>query len=125
MTGMGDTRKNEVLDQLFRAVAFPAITLPVKLSIHTTDPGGAGTVGEASGGSYARQSVTFGAASGGVTNLSAAVDFVNMPGGTFTHVGAWDSTGTPKFIGSVALSSAVTLTAGNTLRITSGSFSQA
>lgn len=125
MAGLGDTRKNEVLDQLLRGVAFPTITLPIKISVHSADPGGSGTVGEAAGGSYARQSATFGAASGGTSNMAAAIDFVNMPGATFTHIGFWDSTGTPKFIGSVAMSSSVVVTAGNTLRMTSISASQA
>jgi hypothetical protein len=46
-----------------------------------------------------------------------------MPSGTFTHVGIWDGAGSPVFIAMLVLSSSAVLSAGQTLRITSGSFS--
>lgn len=72
--------KNQMLDNL-------AIT---HVSAHTADPTDAG-LNEVSGGSYARQSVTYTAATGG------AIDSTNTPaipipaGTTVTHIGYWSA----------------------------------
>jgi hypothetical protein len=48
------------------------------LSLHTTDPGTTGA-NEVTGGSYARQAITFGAASGGTATSTNGQTFTNMP----------------------------------------------
>jgi hypothetical protein len=48
------------------------------LSLHTADPGTTGA-SEVSGGSYARQSITWAAASGGTQLSSNGQTFTNMP----------------------------------------------
>ncbi len=48
------------------------------LSLHTADPGTTGA-NEVTGGSYARQAITFGAASGGVMASTDAQTFTSMP----------------------------------------------
>ena len=48
------------------------------LSLHTTDPSTTGA-NEVTGGSYARQAIVFGAASGGTATTTTAQTFLNMP----------------------------------------------
>jgi len=90
------------------------------MSLHTADPSTNGA-NEVSGGSYARQSVTFSAASGGSKAVSNTPAF-DVPGGsTVTHVGFWDSGGTT-FLASYDVTDE---TFGNdgTYTVTSGSIS--
>lgn len=117
MAGLSDNQENAVLNSVFRGVAYTVPTTPIKVSLHTQDPTDTGTVGEVTGGSYARQSVTFGAASAGVIANSGSVDFAGMPAGTVTHVGLWDSSGTPVFLGGGALTASKTVSAGDTFSL--------
>lgn len=112
------TIANRIADYVCRGVTPAALTTPIKLSIHTADPGTTGA-SEATGGSYARQSAGYSAASAGACVLAAAVSFTLMPAGTFTHLGLWDSTGTPVFLQGAALAASKTLSAGDTLTISS------
>lgn len=75
-------RKNEMLD---------ALALE-RISLHTGFPGQTGA-NEVSGGTYARGTCTFAAASAGVRNLSAAVT-LNVPACTVAWVGNWNAAGT-------------------------------
>jgi hypothetical protein len=59
------------------------------LSLHTSSPGTTGT-NEISGGGYARRVPNYAAASGGVANLSATLEYDGPAnGGPVTHVGFW------------------------------------
>jgi len=69
-------------------------------SLHSADPGAAGTTAEWSGGGYARQAPSFGSASGGVVGLSTPMAFEGTEGTTGAFMGLWGSGGT--FLGSVA-----------------------
>jgi len=76
--------KNAMLD---------AVTV-TKLSLHSGDPGSAGTSNEISGGSpaYARKDVTLGAASAGRRSVASPPTF-DVPGGvTVTHWALWNGT---------------------------------
>lgn len=115
---LASTIANRLADYVCRAVTPAALTSPVKISIHTGDPGTTGA-NEAVGGSYARQAAGYSAASGGACALAAAVSFTLMPAGTFTHLGLWDSAGTPVFLQGAALTASKTLGAGDTLTISS------
>ena len=66
--------ENEILDHVLRNSSYtPPSTVYAALFTSNPDEDGSGT--EVTGGSYARQAVTFGAASGGsVTNSSAVND---------------------------------------------------
>ena len=84
--------KNSMLD---------ALTVD-RLSLHTGDPGAAGTSNEVSGGTpaYDRKAATVAAASSGERALSSSVTF-DVPACTVTHVGFWDyNAGTMVFHGS-------------------------
>ena len=74
-------------------------TFPIThISLHTADPGVSGA-NEVVGGSYARQSVTWAAASGGVKSNSAQLVFQVPSGTTITHVGGWDASTSGNFRG--------------------------
>lgn len=49
------------------------------LALFTSDPGTTGASGEVTGGSYARQAITFGAAANGQEASTDAQTFTNMP----------------------------------------------
>lgn len=114
---LSSTAANDIANYICRGTAPTTLTTPIKMSIHTADPGATGA-NEATGGSYARLSAGYNAASGGACALAATLSFTAMPAGTFTHIGLWDSTGTPKFLQGAALAASKTLGAGDTLQIT-------
>jgi hypothetical protein len=49
------------------------------LALFTSDPSTTGATGEVTGGSYARQGITFGTASGGTEASTNAQNFTSMP----------------------------------------------
>lgn len=65
-----------------------------RISAHTADPGSTGT-SEVSGGSYARQTTTWGAASGG-SRVGSQVAIPIPAGTTVRYWGLWTSGGTFK-----------------------------
>jgi len=99
-------------------------TSPLKVALFTTSPnqetGTGGT--EVSGGSYARTSVTFGAASGGSSANSADVTFPTATAlwGTVVAAGIYDSAGTPVLLWVGNLSASKTIDTGDTFKIPSG-----
>lgn len=110
---------NDLANYVCRGTAPTVLTAPIRLSVHTADPGATGA-NEVTGGSYARQAAGYNTASGGACALAAAVNFAGMPAGTFTHVGIWDTNATtPKYLQGAALAVAKTLGAGDTLSLTS------
>ena len=96
---------NELLDHTLRNLAYtPPTTVYLALFTVMPDVNGAGGT-EVTGGSYARQAVTFGAASGGIAASTAAITFSSMPAavvvgaalydaltvGNMLHFGPWGS----------------------------------
>lgn len=80
---------------------------------------------EVSGGSYARQSATFSAASSGSTTNDSNIDFASMPACTVTGIAIVDSgtSGAGNILVYGTLTTSKTLDAGDTLRISSGDLS--
>lgn len=115
MAGLGDTVELDVLNTIFRGTAWPHPAAD-RMSLHTGDPGEAGA-NEVVGGSYARKTVTFLAASAGAIALSASVDYEGMPAVTVTHVGFWTALG--QYVAGAAITNR-TLLAGDTYRVNSG-----
>lgn len=70
-------------------------TEPLKLALTTTVPTESTPGTEMTGGSYARQSITFGPISGGAVSNSALIRFDNLSGDDVAGVEVWDSAGTP------------------------------
>jgi hypothetical protein len=121
MSAASDYLENKLLDH---SLATTAYTAPgaVYVGLFTSDPTDAGTGTEVSGGSYARQSATFGAASSGSASTSATITFpaATASWGTITHVGIYDasSSGNLLFHGAVTTSKAIE--SGDTFQISSG-----
>jgi len=83
---------NTVKDAMLDLIDESGGTVPVStISLHTADPGTTGA-SEVVGGSYARQSVTWGTAASGTKSNSADLVFQIPAGVTITHVGGWDGT---------------------------------
>ena len=122
MAAMSNYLETKVLDYVLRDTADWAPTA-VYLSLPTADPTDAGTGAECSGGSYARQAITFNAAhaTNGTIDNSSVEEFTNMPACTVTHIGIWDaaSSGNLLFYGAVTASKAVG--AGDTISLSAGS----
>lgn len=92
MTAFSDYLENALLDHTLRNVS---LTSPatVYLGLHTSATGDDDSGTEVSGGSYARQALTFNAPSAGSTANSALVTFPTSTAswGTVTHFGIYDS----------------------------------
>ena len=91
----------------------------VHVSLHTADPSTTGA-NEVTGGSYARQAASFGAASGGAGSNDAQVEFTLMPSCTITYVGLWDAEATPNFLWGGALAASKVVNSGDTVRFATG-----
>lgn len=130
MAGKTDYTENNLLNFLFRAVAFP-VPGNIYVGLFTAAPADAGTGGtEVSGSAYARQQVARGtvewkdasAAVQGMTENVNAITFPTATGswGTVTHVGVWDAVtgGNMLYFGALAASQLVS--AGNIFKFNAG-----
>ena len=95
----------------------------VYVGLFTVTPGEAAGGTEVTGGSYARQAATFGAASSGATTNSANIDFAGMPAATTVAIGIFDAITSGNMLLYGALTTNKTTDAGDTLRIATGSLS--
>ena len=122
MSAMSNYLENKVLDYVLRDQADWA-PAAVYLSLHTADPTDAGTGAEVSGGSYARQAITFNAAhaTAGRIDNSSAEEFTNMPACTVTHIGVWDHASSGNLLFHGAVSASKTVTSGDTISLAAGS----
>ena len=88
------------------------------LSLHTADPTTTGG-SEVSGGSYARQSITWNAASGGSQTSSNAQNFTSMPSTTIGYFGVWSASTSGTYVGGGVISGVSTVPAGSTVAFAS------
>lgn len=110
-----NTIENQLLDALVGTAAY-SVTTPIKLALMTAN-GNDGTPGtEVTGGSYARQTIAFGAASSGQIANSAEINFTGMPAATVVGIEIYDSAGTPKRLAYGALTANKTTASGDTLQ---------
>lgn len=95
------------------------------VALYTSDPTDADTGTECSGGSYARQSVTFGAPSNGASTNSSAVEFpqATTSWGTITHIGLRDAVTSGNLLYHTALDASKVIDTGDIFKINSGSLS--
>lgn len=100
-----------------------AYTMPtVYIGLHTADPGTAGSfAAEASGGGYARQAATL-VWDGGLTVVknSAAEQFDNMVGATYTHISVSDAVTAGNMLMSAALTASITPATGESIQFPVG-----
>ncbi|MCU0909790.1 MAG: hypothetical protein MUE98_00150 [Rhodobacteraceae bacterium] len=92
MSSFSDFLENELLDHVFRNSAYSS-PAAVYLALYTAAPTDAGGGTQVSGAGYARQAITFGAASGGAISNTSAVSFTASGGsfGTVVAVGIFDA----------------------------------
>lgn len=120
MSDFSDYLENKILDHVFRNTVYtpPAI---VYLALYTAAPTDAGGGTQVSTGGYARQPITFGAASGGAIANTSAVAFTASGGnfGTITHVGIFDALTSGNLLAWKAITSVV-INDGDTLNFPIG-----
>jgi hypothetical protein len=82
--------RDKINDKIYKNTNF---TSPAALyiSLHTEDPLIDGSGDEVTGGSYARQSVTFANSASGTSSSNIDVDFTDLPTASITHYGLWDA----------------------------------
>ncbi len=110
-----NTIENQLLDALVGTTPY-TVTTPIKLALMTAN-GNDGTPGtEVTGGSYARQTIAFDAASSGSISNNAVINFTGMPAATVVGIEIYDSAGTPKRLAYGALTASKTTASGDTLQ---------
>lgn len=92
MSKLSNFLENELIDTILRNLPWTGPTT-VYAALYTADPTDADTGTEVTGGSYARQTVAFGAPTNGATDNSSDVTFPTATAnwGTITHVGLRDA----------------------------------
>ena len=111
--------ENELLDALVGATSF-SVTTPIKLALVTVNGNDASAGTEVTGGSYARQTITFTAAANGQIENDTAISFTGMPAVTVVGIEMYDSAGSPKRLAYGALTTSRVITAGDTVQFASG-----
>jgi hypothetical protein len=124
MAEMSNFLENALVNATLRNTAYTSPSA-VYLALYTSDPTDADSGTEVSGTSYARQSITFGAPSNGVTTNSAAIEFPQAGGswGTVTHVGIRDASSAGNLLYHTVLDASKTIATGDVFRVASGSLS--
>jgi len=118
---IADYYENKILDHMLRAQAFtPPSTVYVALFTVSPSDSGGGT--EVSGGSYQRQSVTFGAASAGSITNSADITFPQATAnwGTIVSVGLFDASTAGNLLWYGDLTTSKTVNSGDIFKISAG-----
>lgn len=115
-----DTIENQLLDALVGTSSY-SMTTPAKLALMTANGNDSTPGTEVAGGSYARQTIAFDAASGGSIANNAVINFTGMPAATVVGIEIYDSAGTPKRLAYGALTANKTTASGDTLQFAIGS----
>ena len=117
MAAMSNYLENALINATLRNTSYTSPSV-VYAALFTTDPTDAGTGTEVSGGSYARQAITFGAPSNGASTNSAAVEFPQATGnwGTITHFGIYDASSSGNLLYHGALTSSKTIETGDVFK---------
>ena len=126
MSEMSNYLENALINATLRNPSYTSPTT-VYLALYTSDPTDADTGTEVSGGSYARQAITFGAPSNGVSTNSAAIEFPQAGGswGTVSYVGIRDASTAGNLLFHTALDASKTIATGDVFRVAIGSLSVA
>jgi hypothetical protein len=124
MAEMSNYLENALINATLRNTSYTSPTT-VYIGLYTSDPTDADTGTEVSGGSYARQSVTFGAPSNGVSTNSAAIEFPQATGtwGTVGWIGIEDALSGGNLLYHTALDASKTIESGDIFKIAIGSLS--
>ena len=114
-----DIIENQLLDALVGTTPY-SVTTPIKLALVTANGSDSAAGTEVTGGSYARQTIAFDAASSGSIDNNAAISFTGMPACTVVGIEIYDSAGSPKRLAYGPLTASRTVTAGDTVQFASG-----
>jgi hypothetical protein len=124
MAEMSNYLENALINATLRNTSYtsPAV---VYLGLYTSDPTDADSGSEVTGNAYARQAITFGAPSNGVTTNTAAIEFPQATGswGTITHIGIEDALTSGNLLYHSPLDTSKTIATGDVFRIAIGSLS--
>lgn len=92
------------------------------VGLHTADVTDAGSGTEVSGGSYAREAVTFSVTDDTASNTST-ITFTTATAnwGTISHIGIWDASSGGNLLFHGAVTASKTIETGDSFQITSGS----
>jgi hypothetical protein len=124
MAEISNYLENALVNATLRNTTYTSPTT-VYLALYTSDPTDADSGTECTGTAYARQSITFGAPSNGVTTNSAAIEFPQAGGswGTITHIGIRDALTTGNLLYHTPLDASKTIATGDVFRVAIGSLS--
>jgi len=124
MSEMSNYLENALINVTLRATSYTAPTT-VYVALFTSDPTDAGSGTEVSGGSYARQSATFGAPSNGASVTTADITFPTCTSawGTVGWIGIYDAVTTGNLLYHTALDTAKAIDTGDIFKISSGNLS--
>jgi hypothetical protein len=92
-------------------------------SLHTAEPNASGSA-EVTGGSYTREAISWGAASGGTASNDSAIVFDVPTGTTITYLGYWSAASGGTFYGSRALDTSQTFSSDGTYTIAVGNLDE-
>lgn len=124
MAEMSNFLETALINATLRNTSYTSPTT-VYLALYTTDPTDADTGTECSGTGYARQAITFGAPSNGVSTNSAAIEYAQAGNswGTITHIGIRDALTTGNLLYHSPLDASKTIATGDVFRVAAGSLS--
>ncbi len=121
---MSNYLENALINVTLRNTAYTTPTT-VYLALYTTDPTDADTGTEVSGGSYARQAITMGAPSNGVSVSSADISFpqCTVSWGTVAFVGIRDALTAGNLLYHSPLTVSKAIDVGDIFKVAAGSLS--
>ena len=121
MTAISDDLETKLLNATLRNTSYTSPTT-VYLALFTTDPTDADTGTEVTGGSYAREAVTFAAPSGGSTSNSGDITFTTATAswGTITHAGIYDASSGGNLMYHGSLTASITINSSDTAKFLTG-----
>jgi hypothetical protein len=121
MTQISNYLENALINATVRATSNTSPST-VYAALFTSDPTDANTGTEVSGGSYARQSITFGSPSNGVSSNTADLTFptCTLTWGTITHFGIYDALTSGNLLYHAPLTTSKTISTGDNFKIATG-----
>jgi hypothetical protein len=124
MSEMSNYLENALINVTLRNTAFTAVSAPY-VALFTSDPTDAGSGTEVSGGSYARQSATFGAPSNGASVTTADITFptCTVSWGVVGWIGIYDALTAGNLLYHTPLDTSKTIDVGDIFKISSGNLS--
>ncbi|CAB4126397.1 hypothetical protein UFOVP89_39 [uncultured Caudovirales phage] len=124
MSEMSNYLENALVNVTLRGTAFTAISTPY-VALFTSDPTDAGSGTEVTGGSYTRQSATFGAPSNGASVTTADITYPTATAswGTIGWIGIYDASTGGNLLYHTPLDVSKAIDSGDIFKITAGNLS--